>query len=307
MDDLREEAARWLARLDTGTADAAAFAAWRDRDPRHAVAYAQALAAWERMGTAGALESSGEMPRPVSRRALLRAAAVAIPVAVGGPLLWQGLSDAAHAATGPGEQRRLEIASGITVMLNAESEIAWKVAADECELRFRRGEAAIAIERQVARTVMLHCGRRRIELQPGDYNVRAEAGDSAELLVLHGAARSQEGRGAPTVARGQQLHVDADHAEIVPAPPIAAINAAAWQRGEIVFDGQTLEEAIAEYNRTLSRKLRIDDPAVGALRIGGRFDLFRPQAFLASVKSSFGLDAEPVGDAVVLKRNAAVR
>lgn len=41
LDEILEAAAAWHVRLDLGTADEAAFEAWRDADPRHAAAFAR--------------------------------------------------------------------------------------------------------------------------------------------------------------------------------------------------------------------------------------------------------------------------
>lgn len=296
-----------MARLDTGRADPAAFAAWRDGDPRHAVAYAQAVAAWERTGMAvGLTPARQEEYRSVSRRSLLRAAAIGIPVMLGGGVTWHSLTGRAHAATGPGEQRRLTVAEGITVTLNSESAIRWRNEPDRCDLWLDNGEVALFVDSAQQRSVVLHCGSRSIGLQPGEYNSRALNGAAPEILVLRGVARPLT-QGQAIATGGQHLRFDAGQARIGPAAAIATANAAAWTHGEIVFDGQTLGEAVSEYNRYLPRKLRIDDPRISSLRIGGRFDLFRPEAFLASLESSFGLKARINGDMTLLQKDSAVQ
>lgn len=247
-----------------------------------------------------------ETPQSVSRRSLLRAAAIALPAMIGGGMAWQALTGPAHAATGPGEQRRLTVDDGVAVTLNADSAIRWKVRSDQCDLWLDRGEAALFVDGARHRPVLLHCGARSIALQPGEYNGRALDGAAPEILVLRGAARPVAQEQAIATG-GQQLRFAAGQVRIAPAPAIATANATAWTHGEIVFDGQTLNEALAEYNRYLPGKLRIDDPEVGALRIGGRFDLFRPEAFLTSLQNSFGLQARTVAGVTVLQKDSALQ
>uniref|UniRef100_UPI001FE150FB FecR/PupR family sigma factor regulator n=1 Tax=Novosphingobium rosa TaxID=76978 RepID=UPI001FE150FB len=49
-DPVAAQAALWLARHQLGTLDDKAFQHWRRADPRHALAFARALAAWDAAG-----------------------------------------------------------------------------------------------------------------------------------------------------------------------------------------------------------------------------------------------------------------
>jgi len=299
-------AVQWLVRLDAGTADARAFEVWR-RDPRHAVAFAQAQAAWERM----AQSASGTEPvRPAappasfearpSRRMLLRAASIALPVlAVGGAAAVLMDRSTAYAATAVGEQRRFSPADGITVELNTDSRIGWRQSGLGCELWLERGEAALSIESRDGAAALLHCAGQAMLLAPGSYNARDD-GASAALMVIEGRATV---RGTATAARpGEAIRLEPGRARLIAASPEAIEAAAAWRRGEIVFNGETLGAALAEYNRYLEHKLVPADPSVAALRIGGRFETARPEAFLGAIESALGLEAVRRESDVLLRR-----
>jgi transmembrane sensor len=310
-DDLQATAAQWLIRLDAGTADGPAFEAWRS-DPRHAVAFAQAQAAWERMAQPPAdttAPDDGEpaaAPMPaeprLSRRMLLRAASIAVPVLAigGGAAVLVGRSPA-YAATAVGEQRRFTPLPGFTVELNTDSRIGWQASGSRCELWLERGEAALMIEGREGTSALLHCAGREMLLAPGSYNARSD-GALPGLVVIEGRAAL---RGTATAARaGEAIRLEPGHARLVAASPEALDAAAAWRRGEIVFNGETLGTALAEYNRYLERKLVPADAAVAALRVGGRFETSRPEAFLAALQSALGLEVvRREGDVLLRRKN----
>lgn len=300
-----------MVRLDAGTARPDDFARWRDADPRHRLAFAQALAAWETMGRAGAVEQETPegLQRPPlerhSRRALLRAAAVVGPVlavGAGGALLLR--DDRAHAATVVGEMRRFEAAPGLMIELNTDSRVSWKTRGRACDVWLEKGEAALFIDDGALDGVALKLGQDEILLAPGAYATRV-VDDAPEVLVIDGGARVAGAASVVATAHtGQKIRLSKGR---VAKPESAADvgTATAWRRGEIVFTGQTLGEAVAEYNRYLERKLVIADPAVAAIRIGGRFDTIRPEPFLDALEQGFNLAARPADGRIIIERKAS--
>ncbi len=298
-------------RLDAGTARPEDFARWRDADPRHRIAFAQALADWEAMGRANAVEDATQAirhePAPIqgrSRRSFLRAAAVAGPVLAiggGGALLFR--DDRAHAATAVGEMRRFEAEPGLTIELNTDSQVSWKARGRTCEVWLEKGEAALFINNRTLDGATLRIADDEVLLAPGGYSARTVE-SVPEVLVIDGGARvAGKGANTATVLTGQKVRLS-EGRKVAPeqAQDIAAVTA--WRRGEIVFAGQTLGQAVSEYNRYLDRKLVVADPAVAAIRIGGRFDTVRPEAFLTALEQSFGLTARSTGDGVVIERKS---
>ncbi|MFN3816475.1 FecR family protein [Brevundimonas sp.] len=301
--DLRAEAADWLASLDAGTARPEEFALWRDADPRRAVAFAEAVAAWETLGRDQARESvpvPASPARAPSRRALLRAAAVAGPVLTLAGMAAVLRDGRAHAATAVGEMRRFEAAPGLTIELNTDSRLSWEVRGRDGEVWLEKGEAALFIDGEALNGVTLNLAREKVLLAPGAYSTRS-LGEEPEVLVLDGGARVSGAAAAPLAQRGQRLSL-ARGARPTPQPEPDLGAATAWRRGEIVFTGETLSEAVAEYNRYLDRKLVLADEDIGAIRIGGRFETVRPEPFLRALESGFDLTASVQGDRILIER-----
>jgi len=63
----------------------------------------------------------------------------------------------------------------------------------------------------------------------------------------------------------------------------------AWMHSEVLLRGETLAEAIAEFNRYNDRKLIISDGKIAGLKIGGRFDATDIDAFARSLHYAFGI------------------
>jgi hypothetical protein len=103
---------------------------------------------------------------------------------------------------------------------------------------------------------------RELSASPGDKSVLA-AGDTVTL----------GGDGA----RVQRLQAEDLHSRV------------AWTAGLIRLDGQTLAEAVEEFNRYNRRKLTIADPAIAGLQVSGTFRAKEPESFVATLTRSAGV------------------
>lgn len=292
-----EEAALWLARLDSGAADPAAFARWRDADPTHAVAFARVAGAWRSLEAPAAPIAKAPAPRLSRRAAVLALAGLA---AAGGSLGVSGRVLARErASTGVGERRAVRLAPGAFVEINTDSRLSWRARGGGVTLWLEKGEAAMMVG-PGAEPVILNAARAVCRLAPGRYNVRLRD-DRLELLTLDGLARS-EGLRVVRAGRGERLVVRAGGSVSVGvAPPAALDTAAAWPRGEVVFDNVSLAQAAAEYNRYLDEKLIVADPEVGRQRIGGRFTSARPDDFLVALEAALPVRARRTTEGVRLE------
>jgi transmembrane sensor len=98
------------------------------------------------------------------------------------------------------------------------------------------------------------------------------------------------------VSAGQQIGVEAG--KLWPAPiPVDAKAAVAWLHRQIIVEDRPLGEVAEEFNRYGHVQIEIDDPALRALRVSGRFDaddLDSLAAFLGSL-DGVALQRTPTG------------
>src|SRR6185437_11549867 len=70
----------------------------------------------------------------------------------------------------------------------------------------------------------------------------------------------------------------------------------AWVNGNLFFAGETLGEAVEEFNRYNWRKLKVADPAISEIRLGGKFETTNLDSFVLALKQVYGIRANVVGD-----------
>jgi transmembrane sensor len=74
-------------------------------------------------------------------------------------------------------------------------------------------------------------------------------------------------------------------------PPDDITRKLAWTAGHLVFQGETLNEAVQEFNRYNQRKLAIADQTIVQQVVGGDFTATDPDSFVAALWKLFGIQA----------------
>ncbi|MGU3392415.1 FecR family protein [Sphingomonas sp. M1A8_2b] len=290
--DLTDEAAGWLAALDAGSADVAAFEAWRDADIRHAVAFAEVASMWRDLdalrGTRSETRASPEtqpVPKTVARpnrRQLLRAAGSIVAVAaVGGGIAYRAAARD-MAETRVGQRMAVAVTPGISLDLNTDSRVYWRNGTP-ARLWLDRGEIALRLAADQRLQLMTPGGQ--FQLDPGAYNVRLR-GAGCELAVLAGGIADGS---TLRIGAGEVALVTAGQVSVQPRDDLGGVTA--WQHDTLVLNGESLDYAVAEMNRYLPNKIVVGDPALSRLRVGGSFATTRPAEFLRALRSSFGIRA----------------
>lgn len=287
------EAARWLASLELGTADLAAFEQWRAADPRHALAFARVYASAE---TLSALTMPDE-PATVSqadmvpRRHFLRNAIAGAVVTIGGSMFFGARALAwSQASTAVGEFRKVSLPDGSIVALNTDTAVSWRFESERRRIRLDRGE--IALELGPGIPASFSAAGTEASLSAGRFVARLRP-RKVDLLILRGRAIVPDrDKGSVLVSALEEASLSSAAPFLMPASEERISRVTAWQNGEIEFDDERLADAIEEYNRYLSRKIVVDDPQLADLRIGGRFSSADPENFLQAL--ALGLDVRVI-------------
>jgi len=303
-DALNAEAADWLAAMDTGQVSRDEFEKWREADPRHAAAFAQvagSLMTMDRLKPA--LRAHVAPVRVLPRRTLVLAGASAIIAAAAAGGLAVATAKTTL-STKLGERKSQRLPGGGILQLNTASKVQYRLRAGIAEVWLRRGELAIDLS-GAPRTCRLYAADRMAEFANATVNARLR-GNLLDLAVVTGSCRLMPPTpsAARVVAEAAPTIVPARHAILSGAReaivrPLNDVDTAflmGWPNGELVFEGQTLDTAVAEYNRYLSNKMVVADASLSGLRLGGRFTTRDPAAFLQSLHQSFGIRATDDGE-----------
>lgn len=306
--EIEAEAARWVMRLDRegrSSAVEADLEVWLAQDTRRVGALLQAEAAWSLADRASHFEGSASRAaawlRP-PRRAFLAgaaAAAAAAATAVTGVVI---LTRPDRYVTAVGEIRRLPLKDGSTASINTASELVVDFGDRLRRVRLDKGEAWFQVAKDASRPFRVEVGRVRVQAIGTAFSVRkTDAG--VEVRVTEGVVKvwvdGGPGPGVELTAGAKSVVRDDTGASAPVSEPSTIDRDLAWRSGKIDLAGETLGEAVAEFNRYNARTLVLDDAALADEKLYGIFRLDDPEAFAASVALS--LDASVRTDSATIR------
>ena len=300
------EAAAWLARLHsderTGQ-DEAAFRAWLAEDEEHAAAFLHVTAVWEASASVEALpEPQPSRLRKPSRRAVLVGSLAVLAAGAGGAGAWL-LSGPKTYATRVGEQRRVALEDGSSILLDTNSAVRVRMSADRREIELMKGRAHFDVAKDSLRPFLVRAGRQQVIALGTAFDVDREDGHTT-IVLLEGqvAVRPLDRLSASPeriMAPGDRLMFRRDELARSDRPDLAAMSA--WQSGRLIFAQETLLAAAREFNRYNKRQLIIADPALAAMQVSGVYDVDNPEGFARSAGFLLPIATRIDGDTITLR------
>jgi transmembrane sensor len=209
--------------------------------------------------------------------------------------------------TGVGEIRQVPLSDGSVVAINTQSEVDVAMHDDLREITLKRGEAWFKVAHDTQRPFVVSAGRIRVRTVGTAFSVRRHDG-GADVQVTEGVVETWsvgEASHRMRVAAGSKAYVAEDGMvpAMVPVPAPADIERSlAWREGRIVLQGESLDEAVAQFNRYNTRKLVIADPELGAEKLVGQFRTTEPETFADAVVTTLGARVEQEGETIRLSR-----
>jgi transmembrane sensor len=313
--EIDEEAAVWVWRMDSDIVSAAhrdAFNSWLRRDSRHRRAYEDLTRVWT--GLNGLAEAKREEKiatftrtsagvRLKGRSAWWAAAAAAIVMGVAVAAWMRMGSELQTLATAVGQQRSVTLADGSVVSLNTNTIVETHLQRSVREIYLRQGEAHFQVAHDRSRPFLVHAGDAVVRAVGTQFEVRLRSDQHVDVVVNEGRvevrseAAAEPASSAPgvrvarshvhTLAAGQQLSATGNDYSVVPVSTHRLSSVLAWRDGAVVFDGETLSDAIAEIGRYTDERIIVSDPQVAALRVGGRYRTGDVQAFFDALQTAF--------------------
>ena len=307
--EVADQAAEWATRIDAGTIDPdtnEALRHWLEENSRHRGALLRAEAALSFMDRGRALAGvvTKPNPRPIwIRRKLLFA----------GATLAAGIVSVAILITAPhrydtrvGEIREVPLSDGSLVAINTQSAVEVAMHPDTREVTLTRGEAWFKVAHDKNRPFIVSAGRIRVRAVGTAFSVHRHD-DGADVLVTDGVVETWtagEEERLVEVAAGSKAYVT----EYEPPKPVEASaeigRSLAWREGQIVLEGETLDDAVAQFNRYNTRKLVISDPDLAGEKLVGQFRATEPLTFADAVATTLGALVVEDGDIIRLSKGA---
>lgn len=336
------EASAWLARRDRGltAAEQDAYLEWLRADPAHGQALKRQERVWSVLDhleqwrpAHSAAPNPDLLAPPRSRRpywlaaaGFALAAALAVLITVPRSAAPTAVADHAprrEAIVHPGPERRI-LEDGSMVELNRGAKIEVAFTAGERRVKLVSGEAYFTVAKNPDRPFIVEASGVAVRAIGTAFSVALGRTDVA-VLVTQGSVQVMDqtrttdlgaGDGTVVLGAGQRTVVrliklrPAHRAATVPPPPpqvqevtpAEVERALSWQGMRLEFFEMPLTDVVASFNRYNHRKVRVEDPEIAGLLIGGNFRADNVDAFVRLLDSGFGITAEPNGDELRLRR-----
>lgn len=298
-DSVREEAARWFARMHGGgSADAAAWRAWMDASPEHAREYAAFEALWRDFDSTPRAQALADAAQSLSgqrahgrRRAVARGLLGLAGFGLAGLLGrhgWNAFQDGTTYAhrreTGIGERVALHLPDGSTLTLGPASRAALRYSRLQRSVVLEGGEALFDVARDTARPFVIDAGNARVTVLGTRFAVSRLPG-LVRVSVAHGTVQlAARGGAGPLLLNAGEVGEILEAATLPRRVPHDAQDAfAAAERGLIVFDQAGLPEIAATLSRWRRQPVRAETSADGGPRITAAVQARDVEGFLQAL------------------------
>ena len=229
--------------------------------------------------------------------------------------------------TGMGEQRTIPLADGSRITMNTQSRLRVRFTEHGRDIELIEGEALFSVAHDPARPFRVHAKRTIVEALGTKFSIYI-GNSGTKIAVTQGRVRVFENLNPTPIILNPDglLWTDTAVFEFSQAPEGLVVNAGqearvshedsftdfevetrwvaieelerrlAWVNGNLFFKGETLGEAVTEFNRYNWRKLKIADPSIAGFQLGGQFETTDVAAFLDALKQLYGIRATTIGD-----------
>jgi transmembrane sensor len=199
-------------------------------------------------------------------------------------------------STAVGEIRPIVLDRWISLRMNTNSGATATPRKDLYEIELHHGEALFEVERESPRSLRVLVGNLVMSAGTARFSVRVRDLRNMDLLVSKGRVTV----GATLVGQRQLAMISPDGMRLRTLNEGDVARRLEWTHGQLFFAGETLAEAVAEFNRYNNRKLVIADRTISFIPIGGQFSTGDVESFVAALRP-LGVRADgSVGNAIQL-------
>lgn len=220
-----------------------------------------------------------------------------------------------------GERYAVTLDDGTALTLNTNSRAAVRFDGRTREVHLLEGQALFEVAKNAQQPFIVTAGNHRVTALGTAFDVRLST-EQFEVTLIEGRVEVADATPSPAVANGpapatdgspslgtrhsalstvlspgQKLTVAlapppppaADLAAPLPPPPEPIIRqadvrkAVSWREGRVIFEGDRLDEAVAEMNRYGLRRVELASAELGELRISGIFNTGNPNVFVETL------------------------
>lgn len=327
-----DQASLWIAKMDRSLTEIeqADFKAWLAESVQHQKLIIEMAGMWDKMDSlehlADLFPSSNKTERKVSSAKWPIALAASLLLAVFVTFftdnnfnsLWQGEQQFVRYETAVGESSTIYLPDNSKVLLNTNSVLLVRYTDDYRLLDLQRGELHVEVAHDKSRPLSVVANQKVIQAVGTAFSVQVKTSE-VELIVTEGKVIigqleekqdiNEEALNIPAsslaVSQGEiaslaAINVGADKVSVIDHKAIK--QSLSWRQGNLVFNGETLAEAMAEVSRYTSVTFEIADEELKQIKIAGRFKTGDVKGLIAVLNHNFNIKTDRVNKKLVVLR-----
>jgi transmembrane sensor len=212
-----------------------------------------------------------------------------------------------------GSQLSVPLADGSVLTLNTDTSLDVAYTASLRLIVLKKGEANFNVARDPSRPFQVQIGTRLVQAVGTEFNVKlGSLKEDVRVTVSEGTVKVLDPQAPQSRHKSAAAHTEllvrageeatiGDGGERVRRIEVSQIEASnAWQRGMLVYKGETLDTVIADVSRYTTVRFSISDESIRSKRVGGVFRTGDVDGLLVALRESFGIDARREGNVIVL-------
>lgn len=309
-----DEASLWIARLDRKLtkSEEAELRHWLSQDAENVKALMQLAQLWDKMDRLSLLSEIVQIqPRKKSHNLGYAMAASFLLICLSIGLLMTFSFDKQNPQlayqTAVGEQRKIFLEDGSTLVLNTDSQVQVIYSAKQRLLLLNRGEIHIDVAHDTSRPLRVVANDKVVQAVGTAFDVRVLNANKVKVWVTEGrvaiadnkhpvnpTAMEKEPPSKPDlfISKGEKAIFSGLSRQVEKITEGEMTAQLSWQQGNIVFRGETLDEAVLEFNRYSDKTFVIQDPSLKQIRIAGVFKIGDTSSLLSTLQNNFDIQYE---------------
>jgi len=228
--------------------------------------------------------------------------------------------------TGIGEHRTIPLADGSRIAMNTQTRLRVRFTPHGRDIELIEGEALFSVARDPLRPFRVHARHTIVEALGTRFSIYL-GNSGTKIAVTQGRVKVFENLNPTPVILNPNglLWTDTVVFDFSPSPEGLVVSAGhearvsqdsfsdfevetrrveleelerrlAWVNGNLFFKGETLGEAVDEFNRYNWRKLKVTDPVIRDLQLGGEFETTNLDGFMEALDKLYGIRAMSLGE-----------
>jgi transmembrane sensor len=334
-----DEASAWIAKLDRDLTESEkqVLVRWLRSDSQNAETLLELAQLWDKMGALSrlaevfphtsmdvAVRSKMRWTKAVSTLAVTCLVIALVLVAELVPTKQADDELIAQSAriyeTAIGGLSKIELTDGSIITLNTNSRLKVDFNRSYRAIQLHRGEVHIDVAHDPSRPLTLTAGNRVFKAVGTAFTVRFLQPEQIELFVADGKVEVVTDLSYKTnalvdvidqsstsvvpqkllVERGERLMLQPQGEKLEQLEGDELDVQLSWREGNLIFQGESLSDAIAEIGRYTSVEFVIMDENLASIRVAGLFKAGDVSGFLSSLQASFNISHQRADNGIIL-------